>query len=182
MLRISYIDQQISMGKLNTMKKNIRHAVFETNSSSTHAISLAKSPTFDAVIDIINDKVLIQTREFGWEFDRYTDFETKASYLATFIDKYTKAKDSIQFLALFTKVITDYTNAKVSIFNNPNSYIDHQSIHVARHALANYDACKRFLFSSQSVLFTGNDNESTWEDDTEFEQAKVDSYYSNLES
>lgn len=63
------------------MKIQIRKGVFETNSSSTHAIVIKN----DSTINTYPEKVEFKLGEFGWEYDNYNDVETKASYLWTAI-------------------------------------------------------------------------------------------------
>ena len=56
----------------------IRQGVFETNSSSTHAISICE---FHSNIEL-PEVVLFETnQDFGWEFEDYTDVYSKANYL-----------------------------------------------------------------------------------------------------
>jgi len=58
--------------------KKIRKGVFETNSSSTHSICIAK----DAELTIPKS-LHFDFGEFGWEYDTLSDVYTKASYLYT---------------------------------------------------------------------------------------------------
>lgn len=63
------------------MKTQIRRSVFETNSSSTHSISIVKEPTnihFPTTMEF-------NVGEFGWEWKIYSDYRSKASYLYTAI-------------------------------------------------------------------------------------------------
>lgn len=61
------------------MKRQIRNGVFETNSSSTHAICVAKD-RIDP--DSLSENTVYFTHDdFGWEFDKYSDTYSKASYL-----------------------------------------------------------------------------------------------------
>ena len=61
---------------------NIRHGVFETNSSSTHSISIDdKEFLLDTLVVNSSGNVEIEVGEFGWEQDTYRDASTKASYL-----------------------------------------------------------------------------------------------------
>lgn len=68
------------------MKEQIRKGVFETNSSSTHAICIdASDLDFDDVKDFINlpNELDFQLKgEFGWGHDEYHDTQSKANYLA----------------------------------------------------------------------------------------------------
>ena len=63
------------------MKTQIRRSVFETNSSSTHSISIVREPTnihFPTTLEF-------NVGEFGWEWKTYSDYLSKASYLYTAI-------------------------------------------------------------------------------------------------
>ena len=65
------------------MKQQIRKNIFETNSSSMHAIVVtnSKPDTEDFKYRTLEFKV----GEFGWEHIRYYDPDAKASYLWTII-------------------------------------------------------------------------------------------------
>lgn len=63
------------------MKTQIRRSVFETNSSSTHSISIVREPTnihFPTALEF-------NVGDFGWEWKIYSDYRSKASYLYTAI-------------------------------------------------------------------------------------------------
>ena len=62
------------------MKTQIRKNVFETNSSSTHAVSIFRGSNY-----IIPEKIVICPGEFGWECETYSCPEDKLSYLYTWI-------------------------------------------------------------------------------------------------
>lgn len=57
------------------MKRQIRRSVFETNSSSTHAICISKGD-----YNIINH-IDFDVGDFGWECETYRSLYGKASYL-----------------------------------------------------------------------------------------------------
>jgi hypothetical protein len=66
--------------------KQIRAGVFETNSSSSHSISISNENTeFDLTsIKLDYDKhVVIEFDEFGWGYTVYTDAYMKFKYLCT---------------------------------------------------------------------------------------------------
>ena len=70
------------------MKTQVRRSVFETNSSSTHSISIVKESSnthFPSVVEF-------NTGEFGWEWENYNDYRSKASYLYTAILETTQLK------------------------------------------------------------------------------------------
>ena len=56
----------------------IRQSVFETNSSSTHAISICE---FHSNIELPKVVLFKTNQDFGWEFEDYTDVYSKANYL-----------------------------------------------------------------------------------------------------
>jgi hypothetical protein len=66
--------------------KQIRNKVFETNSSSTHSVSIENSSLVKDPSNLGQDfykKIPIQFGEFGWEDREYTDQLTKFKYLCT---------------------------------------------------------------------------------------------------
>ena len=63
--------------------KNIRKSVFETNSSSTHSICIAK----DVEVELPK-KLDLEFGEFGWECDRLDSLHSKSSYLYTAVVNY----------------------------------------------------------------------------------------------
>jgi hypothetical protein len=65
------------------MKKVIRKGVFETNSSSTHSITIADSGKLQNTLPITDGKIFVTCEEFGWEQEVHTDAYTKLSYLKT---------------------------------------------------------------------------------------------------
>ena len=70
----------------NNGKKLIRVGVWETNSSSSHSLSLGSSQSKDFVLDTIypdeEGKIYINGGEFGWEWNKFNDSMTKANYAA----------------------------------------------------------------------------------------------------
>ena len=62
------------------MKKQIRKNIFETNSSSTHAVSIFRGSNY-----VIPERIEIRPGEFGWESREYSSPEAKLSYLYTWI-------------------------------------------------------------------------------------------------
>lgn len=68
--------------------KTIRNSVFETNSSSSHSISVRrnKSGHYDYKLNLNKSGFCILTfgcfHDFGWGPDKYNDLESKLNYLA----------------------------------------------------------------------------------------------------
>jgi len=140
--------------------KTIRHNVFETNSSSSHSISINNQvELFDSITPNNNGYIVLTGGEFGWEWEKYNDPLTKANYCA--IDVIGN-EDRTNMLI---DVIKEHTGAKdviVDINDDWNthdfSWIDHQSRGTSNAAFASKDALKNFIFNPKSILFTGNDN------------------------
>lgn len=140
--------------------KTIRHACFETNSSSSHSISIADKIIYDDTIFLNEDGTVVLTGgEFGWGVEDYNDALTKANYCAVDClgdkDKTDKLKD----------VIIEMTGAKDVIFDISDdfrksnySYIDHQSNGTSHDLFYENNGLKNFIFCRGSTLLISNDN------------------------
>lgn len=138
----------------------IREGIFETNSSSTHAVA-AKFPK-DGVYHLpdglppIDEPIILTGGEYGWENSVNYDWESKANYIATYAWHSGRQQD----IDLLIKVIEDFTDRKVKIdINSEDTGIDHQSSDVPEEIFENYETIKAFLFCDRSFYTTGNDNE-----------------------
>lgn len=155
------------------MKTQIRQNVFETNSSSTHSISIAESTT-DDIMDTLeideNGNINLLGGEFGWEWEVYSDAQIKASYMAIYTQSWcgTQKED---FTKILKDVIVKQTGCKEVIFKfstefRPEdsgldwSYIDHQSVESAdlHYLFEDTEKLRQFIFNRKSELRTGNDN------------------------
>jgi hypothetical protein len=142
------------------MGETKRNKVFETNSSSTHSISIEVGQNWDNIE--LNDKgnIVLEGGEFGWEERVYTDALTKANYCA--VDSL--GDDTKQ--DMLKEVIKEYTGAKeVEILASDESwdspyysYIDHQSAGESEEAFSSHETLKNFIFNKSSCLQTDNDN------------------------
>jgi len=146
--------------------KNIRKSVFETNSSSTHSISIAKDNKdgiYDTITPTDDGYIVLTGGEFGWEWKKYTDPLTKANYCA--VDSFNISKR----MKMLFEVLKEHTGAKRviidfnnSIFDDSNrfdhSYVDHQSHGTSSKAFKSKKTLKEFIFNPNSILMTGNDN------------------------
>lgn len=146
--------------------KNIRHSVFETNSSSSHSISISKDNK-DNLLDTlpVNEGVCeIEVGEFGWGYDSYTDAASKASYALTHARD--SHADSARKLEMLKKVIQEQTGAKTVSFNMGkidrnyyiDGYIDNQSVDVCEEAFKSEKNLRNFIFNKRSTLIIDNDN------------------------
>lgn len=144
--------------------KKIRTGVWETNSSSCHSLSVEDT---DVLLDyLIPNKegiVAISPDEFGWEWLKYNDAYTKASYCLTGV-QYVEDKDTA--LSNLKEVIKEHTLCekvylqKLTYSYDENGYIDHQSIEDGQMDELLFDKAKlhNFIFNKNSWLFLGNDN------------------------
>jgi hypothetical protein len=135
------------------MKKLIRKGVFETNSSSSHSISIADDTKQFIMDTLYPDQfgiVTISSDEFGWDWFKYNDALTKATYAAQ------QFKYDTYSLEILTEVIKEQTGANdVKFVDLDNGYVDHQS-----HGIVPNDkeSLRNFIFNKNSWLFGGNDN------------------------
>lgn len=132
------------------MHKKIRHSVFETNSSSSHSITISNDNSQD-LMDMIyptdDDIIILTGGEFGWEWEKYNDALTKANYAA----------QSGYKPDMLKSVIEEHTGYKTIIELN-GGYIDHNSDHVTAEAFKTNETLRQFIFNKKSMLFLGNDN------------------------
>ena len=138
----------------------IRKGVFETNSGSTHSICITKG----TVLDKITDYVEFELGEFGWEYRILRSVHQKASYLYTAavnFDTYNKTNYVEKIKQLLDKNDIGYEFFKRDeSYTFENGYVDHsQDLDIFLEDVCN-DAGKllRYLFSSESFIITGNDN------------------------
>lgn len=166
------------------MKIQVRQGLFETNSSSVHSITITKQPK-----NLIYPKILIFDKgNYGWERDNYIYTEEKASYLWESIKytlpdgknknlvEYNKALDSITEIlkSVGVKAVFKYNNPKYKKSkwgnyyefydkkgNEDDGYIDHSNelITFVKEVCFDKNKLLGFLFSENSYIETGNDNE-----------------------
>ena len=149
------------------MKKQIRCGVFETNSSSTHAICISK----DRIYGNLPEHVDFEHGEFGWECRKYDDVNSKASYLYQAICDMYEYDEKDEKLEHIKNVLNSHGIA--CIFNDSSAkvwddgYIDHVGEDDMPDWLENMmsddDALLTYLFGDAFVV-TGNDNGEGFED------------------
>lgn len=141
--------------------KMVRRGVFETNSSSSHSISIADGDL--KITDMLNVSCgvcQIFPGEFGWGVDTFRSANAKASYCLTYI----KRTESVGFEQMLVSVIKEHTGAKTVEFIpttcdfDPWGYIDHQSDNVCCKAFESKGKLAAFIFDKESILVIDNDN------------------------
>lgn len=130
--------------------KRKRQGLFETNSSSVHAIVITKNNNIE-VPKNLPPILEMKTVDFGWEIDRYNDFLSKLKYLYNACEMFESYKPRLDaFLSEIGIEIVDYIPG----------YIDHsyETADFLGFIFADINNFKRYLFSTDSFIQTGNDN------------------------
>lgn len=154
------------------MKRQIRRGVFETNSSSTHAICISKNNNYEKC-----DHINFEPGDFGWEFEKYDDLYSKASYLITAIlDRNIEYADEKleQLKELLERNNIEYTfpnpeiksyecgdNGEKEYYYDVDGYIDHigGTEEFVNAVLSDDEIFMRYMFGD-SFIVTGNDNDN----------------------
>lgn len=148
------------------MKKQVRRGVFETNSSSTHSICIAKDSELD-----LPQKLHFEFGEFGWECRTFNSMTEKASYLYTGLIDNNRKEDWAKIFELLKSkgievtaeepiyVESEYTKGYIYVKNG--GYVDHANeLHGFLDAVCGEEKkLMDFLFSPLSFIITGNDND-----------------------
>jgi len=160
----------VEKSNINNMKQ-IRQNVWETNSSSTHSVSIAETLQEDMMDTIIPNEegnVVLSGGEWGWEISDYYDAETKANYLLVYI--MSQGGDRMNEMTEMLKdVIKEQTGCSDVDLQSSGldwrglpdfGYIDHQSIgdNDYHFIFEDKEILRRFIFSKESWLHTDNDN------------------------
>ena len=159
------------------MQTQIRQSVFETNSSSSHSLTVANFKAGD-VLDTLypnsEGSIIVEAREFGWEWEDYNDPTSKLAYCAIYARDWVGNEDISKYLKILTTVVRDHVGdidvefpldvSKSGYFEK--GYIDHQSVenHDLDYLFEDPEQLRQFIFNPKSKLKTGNDNESQYDD------------------
>jgi hypothetical protein len=154
------------------MTQQIRKNVFETNSSSSHSLTLSQSDLttqpFSSEV-LRSGTLLLEKGEFGWEWRRYYDTDKKVEYLFTqlFHDDIPEGdaatvtaelRASEPRFDMLCRVIKEHTGLDVQVVPGSEGYIDHESDYVGMDLFQDESKLTQFLFSPDSSIETGNDN------------------------
>lgn len=133
--------------------KQIRADVFETNSSSTHAICISnKKP------DLPTYPVRFGHGEFGWAQETFCDVYDRAAYLNEAIDCFDDAEEYRDKLkSILDKYHITYEFEPRHLFDS----IDHgyETKEFIDAVFSDEQLLLRYLFSDDSFIVTGNDND-----------------------
>lgn len=143
----------------------IRNSVFETNSSSIHAICVSSKP-----VDACGLIVRLRIGEFGWEHEWYQDIDSRASYIYTAAcyiydkDFYNKFKELLEPYGIKVECYGSdrarFSNWGSDEYYLDNGYIDHggELQEFVGRCLNDADVLIRFIFGEESFIMTTNDN------------------------
>lgn len=149
--------------------KQIRQGVFETNSSSTHSLTISGKDKF------IYPNIIptIEFGEYGWEQETYLDFTDKISYVITMLATVNRIQKFEDFLLLkefgwLKEAINQHCGQELKIKAigdkyNPLGYVDHQSNDVLDEFLSQDELEFKvkvldFIFNEKYGFETNNDN------------------------
>ena len=148
----------------------IRPGVFETNSSSTHSICIAtdrKEPLK------LQDRLWFSTGDYGWEWEKLTAPEEKASYLYSAILEVYERREAEKLKAQIMDTLASagidcgFSKARYHDYGGrlycENASVDHSDDGELKDfvdkTVHNKGRLMRFLFSPKSFVLTGNDND-----------------------
>ncbi|NTF16973.1 hypothetical protein G6L37_00840 [Agrobacterium rubi] len=156
------------------MTCQIRASVFETNSSSSHSVTVSQDELAD---DLGISKALLRggvirssLREggYGWEWRRYYQPSAKIAYLVAQLAGLhahgMRGKDITGAIRKNPKVdrmlavIEKMTGCQVQVTGADSCPVDHDSVGVGVDLINDEDKLIRFIFSENSFIETGNDN------------------------
>lgn len=156
------------------MFKQVRKQVFETNSSSSHSLTLGSLLLTPVPFDFATMRagtVTLEQRKYGWEWARYYTAREKACYLLTQIlqgdaipggdaDVVTaELRENDDRVDLLCAAIEDFTGMRVLLKPGSKGYIDDESVGVGLSKLREPGKLQRLLFCPESYIETGNDND-----------------------
>lgn len=163
-----------------TVTVQTRKAVFETNSSSSHSLTLSNNDFPDqlsySASDIATGELHVAAREFGWEWCRYHLLVNKLAYFLA--DQATHvpctaaemtANDFPEDIKRVLNVLETHLGVTIVVAPQYDSYssgysmgsVDHESVGTASSLVSGSDAdVIRFFTQRESYVETGNDNSS----------------------
>jgi hypothetical protein len=154
------------------MTIQIRGAVFETNSSSSHSVTVSADELADDYgipKEMLRSGVLrAQIREFGTEWERFYSPGTKIAYLVTQLAGGracgASGKDVTRDVRQNSRVdrmlamIEKCTGCRVEVIGSGSALVDHASAGIGIELLDDPDQLLKFVFGQRSYVETGNDN------------------------
>lgn len=140
---------------------NIRRNVFETNSSSSHSISIKSNSEELApnYIYIDEDNIMhVDLGEFGWGYEEYTDQHNKLSYVITMLyERYGSDFCECNEFEQLREDLINYSGCIDLVIDSYDGYVDHQSVCsiLEDYPVENYI---NFIYNPNIKLIIDNDN------------------------
>lgn len=143
--------------------KLIRTNVFETNSSSTHSLSVDWNADYTSITPESDGMINVWSYDFGWDRETFSEPMYKLSYVMIYLRDWTRhLSDDIrsEYETKLTEMVCEHTGAIGIAMTSPEGYIDHQSVecHDLDYLFQDMAEMKAFIFGRNSYLETGNDN------------------------
>jgi len=143
------------------VKFTIRKGVFETNSSSVHALVINKGSGWEIPITSTAEKIKVYTGDFGWESETYQASEDKLSYILTGI----VIMDDREFGTILKETFPEYDFPQLNKIKN-GSYVQIDDVEaMIDHGAPDFSLFKEhpailraFVMDSDNFIVTGNDN------------------------
>jgi hypothetical protein len=153
------------------MQRVIRQSVFETNSSSTHSICVAKTTDLN-----IPSTLHFEVGDFGWEWGALRSTTEKASYLYTGI---MHSETDGKYMEPLKKTLQDAGIDATFEEYDDDGYVDHSSelYEFLESLIPSSEATLSFLFSPFSYILTGNDNDENTDELKIVESYPHDTYF-----
>lgn len=173
------------------MKIQIRKAVFETNSSSSHSLTLSKGDVQMLTLPpeaLSAGRIMIGCDDFGWDWERMYKPENKLTYLVTAAvhgeleDGYSSEALTAEYRERYPKidrlcrVVADHTGCELLLIPGSNGYVDHNSVGSDNVAYESDERLRQFIFGTDAFVETGNDNSSA-PADIKSDLTDVEDYY-----
>lgn len=149
---------------------SIRKNVFETNSSSTHAICIAKTNKQQIPERI---EINLHNYEFGWEEDKRDSTDEKLAYILIGMLSYKNINEASKQISELSELLKDFGVKSLTIsgieihsygskpyFDTWDGYVDHANEleYFIELLLERPEVLKEYLFNNDSFILTGNDN------------------------
>lgn len=158
---------------MTQVTRQVRRGVFETNSSSSHSLTLAGAKTSNPLFskEVLREgTVLVAPGSFSWEWQRFYSLEHKLSYLLTSVLRgeptpsrglrgcTKQVRDESEAFDRVCRMVKEHTGVEVLVAPDASGYIDHQSEDLGPRIMASDDTLRALLFDENSCIQTGNDN------------------------
>lgn len=139
----------------------VRHG-FETNSSSTHSLTIGKIGIYDSITPNDYNTILLEQYTFGWDNKIYQSPTARLAYAYIYARDWSKGRP--QHMELLQWVVRQHTGAdRVEMvgegINKYPGYIDHQSVECGKldYLFEDSSLLKSFIFDINSYIETDSD-------------------------